>query len=119
MAIDTLPKAGTQSGSPSGKAKAAPVADAAKAAVKAAAAQAQEPVVTPEKVRAAAQQIESYLRSVDQGLQFRIDGGSGEVVVTVVDRESGQVIRQIPGDEALRLAQRFRETASALVDHKV
>jgi flagellar protein FlaG len=119
MAIDSLAQAVKQSGSQSGKAKPVPVADAAKAAAAAVEAQAKEPPATIERVKAAAQQIESYLRSVDQGLQFRVDGGSGQVVVTVVDNASGKVIRQIPGEEALRLARRFSETASALVDHKV
>ena len=55
-----------------------------------------------EKVAA---QLESYLRSVGRSLQFSIDSESGRTVVSVRDSSTGDLIRQIPNDEAMRLAQ--------------
>lgn len=73
---------------------------------------AQPPVRAPDAVRAVAQQIEAYLRSVNRSLEFRVDADTGRTIVTVRDSETGELIRQIPGDEVLRIAQAMRELTS-------
>ena len=50
-------------------------------------------------------------------LNFRVDQGSGRMVVTVTDGETGEVIRQVPGEEALKMAQRI-EDMTGLLDEK-
>jgi flagellar protein FlaG len=72
--------------------------------------------VTREAVAASAQQIESYLRSVGRQLEYRIDDASGETVVTVRDVATGDLIRQIPGEEVLRLARALKDGAAALIN---
>lgn len=71
------------------------------------------------EVHAAARQIESYLKSVGRTLEFRVDADTHRTVVTVRDAESGDVIRQIPGDEALRLARHLSQGLGGLVDLKI
>lgn len=44
-----------------------------------------------------------------RGLEFEILQESNRVVTRVIDRESGDVIRQIPVEEVLRLADRLDE----------
>ncbi|MGS2742048.1 flagellar protein FlaG [Halomonas sp. LS-001] len=44
-----------------------------------------------------------------RGLEFEIRQESERVVTRVIDRESGDVIRQIPAEEVLRLAERLDE----------
>jgi flagellar protein FlaG len=69
---------------------------------------AQPPVVqqpTLDEVQAAAQQIQDYLVSSARTLDYRVDGSTGMTVVTVTDTETGDVIRQIPSEEVLKLAQ--------------
>lgn len=44
-----------------------------------------------------------------RGLEFEIRQESDRVVTRVIDRESGDVIRQIPAEEVLRLAERLDE----------
>jgi flagellar protein FlaG len=61
-------------------------------------------------------QIESYLRSVGRQVQFSIDSASGRTVVSVRDADTGDVIRQIPSEEALRLAQSLGAQSSSLLD---
>lgn len=56
--------------------------------------------------------VESMRESARQSgadLNFRIDDDSGVTVVSVVARKSGEVLRQIPGDAALRIAKHLRE----------
>ncbi len=69
-------------------------------------------------VRAAAAQIDSYLKSVGRELEFRVDEDTGMTVVTVRETASGDVIRQIPNEEVLQLARRLKPS-SALLDLKV
>lgn len=65
---------------------------------------------------AVAKQIESYLRSVGRQLEFRVDDATGDTVITVRDAQTGEVVRQIPGDETLRLARALGNGPHALID---
>jgi flagellar protein FlaG len=69
-----------------------------------------------EAVRAAAKQIDSYLRSVGREVEFRVDEDTGMTVVTVRETATGDVIRQIPNEEMLQLARRFQQSSGALLD---
>lgn len=70
-------------------------------------------------VKAAAAQIDSYLKSVGRELEYRVDDETGQTVVTVRDKSSGEVIRQIPNEEVLRLARRLNAGSSALLNLSV
>jgi len=67
-------------------------------------------------VRAAAKQIDSYLRSTGRQLEFRVDDATGRTVVTVRMSATGEVIRQIPNDEVLELARHIDSGSHALLD---
>lgn len=72
-----------------------------------------------ERVKAAAQQLDSYLKSSGRSLEFRVDEKSGRVVVKVHDSATGEVIRQIPNEETLRLAESLADPVrggSAVLD---
>lgn len=55
--------------------------------------------------------LNQQVQQVHRELQFGVDKESGRTVITVLDKETQQVIRQIPGDEALHFARRFQEGA--------
>ena len=67
-------------------------------------------------MKAAAEQIEAYLKSSGRELEFRVNEDTGRTVITVRDSATGEVIRQIPNDEALRLARLLGDHPSTLVD---
>ena len=52
------------------------------------------------------------------GVRLHIDESSKQIVAQIVD-EDNQVIKQIPPDEALKLAQRARATNGLLFDEEV
>jgi flagellar protein FlaG len=79
----------------------------------------QAPVATVTTVEAAARQIESYLKSVGRSLEFRVDAETRRTVVTIRDTTSGEVIRQIPGDEMLSLARHLQQNAGKVLDWTV
>jgi flagellar protein FlaG len=68
-----------------------------------------------EQVQRAAQQIEAFMRSMNRYLEFRVDQGSGRTVVTVHDKNTGEVIRQIPTEEVLHLAHNLGAKAGTLL----
>lgn len=73
---------------------------------------------TEEVVRASARQIESYLKRSGRELEFRFDDASGQMVVSVRDASTGDLIRQIPGEEVLRMARMLKESSPSLIDLK-
>lgn len=60
-----------------------------------------------EKVQAAVAQMNEYIQSTQRDLNFSYDPSSGETVVKVLDRNTKEVIRQIPNEIFLRLAQQM------------
>jgi flagellar protein FlaG len=56
----------------------------------------------------------SFLQSVQRGLQFRIDKDTNVTVVKVVDSESGETVRQIPAEETLAMLKHLGEMESKL-----
>lgn len=78
------------------------------------------PQATPQDlnaaVKAAAAQIDSYLKSVGREVQFRVDDDTGMTVVTVRATATGDVIRQIPNEEVLQLARSLKSGSGALLD---
>ena len=55
--------------------------------------------------------LNNHVQQVQRELQFGVDKESGRTVITVLDKETQEVIRQIPGEEALHFARKFQESA--------
>ncbi|ROL81916.1 flagellar biosynthesis protein FlaG [Pseudomonas protegens] len=72
-----------------------------------------------EKLKMAVQEIEKFVQSVKRNLEFSIDEPSGKVVVKVIASDSGEVVRQIPNEEVLRLANSLNDASSLLFSAKV
>jgi flagellar protein FlaG len=60
----------------------------------------------------AVSRLNDYVQNVKRDLVFDFDPDSGEPSVTVLDRESQRVLRQIDSKEALELARRLDEEES-------
>ncbi|MDP5290696.1 flagellar protein FlaG [Oceanimonas sp. CHS3-5] len=65
-----------------------------------------------------AEQVESFVSTFNRGLQFRVDEDSGRHVVTVLDSDTGDVVRQIPSEELLDVITRLNEASRGLIDTK-
>ena len=64
-----------------------------------------------QKISDAVRDLNEHVQSVQRELQFSIDENSGHTVIKVLDKETKEVIRQIPGEEALRFANSLNEGA--------
>lgn len=52
------------------------------------------------------------------GVQFELGEEASRVITHIIDRESGDVIRQIPAEEVLRVAERLGEVSGRLLSLK-
>ena len=57
----------------------------------------------------AVSQLNDYVQSTQRDLHFSFDEDAGKPVVTVLDRETQQVIRRIPDDVVLNLARKLND----------
>ena len=70
--------------------------------------QLQKDVESKEDVKAledVASNLQDFVNLIDKELKFTVDTESGRHVVTIKDGASGEIIRQIPSEEVLKLAQ--------------
>lgn len=65
--------------------------------------------VSVDKIMEAAEELNRFVQGEQRDLMFQVHEDTGEVVVRVVDRKSGDLIRQIPNDVVLELAVKVRE----------
>lgn len=74
-----------------------------------------KPAVDIEKV---AHQLENFLKRVSRSLEFHVDEASGRVVCSVRDAQTGDLIRQIPNEEVLRMAELAHDETIVLLNEK-
>lgn len=58
------------------------------------------------------------LQGLNQALEFQIDPDSKQAVVKVVDTETNQVIRQMPSEQFLQMAQQIQAFQAHLIQDK-
>jgi len=57
----------------------------------------------------AVSQLNDFVQSVQRNLEFEVDDDSGRTIVRVIDQQTDEVVRQIPDEMALRLAENLRQ----------
>ncbi|WP_370231090.1 flagellar protein FlaG [Marinobacter nauticus] len=57
----------------------------------------------------AVSQLNDFVQNVQRDLQFEVDNEMGQTIVKVVDQQTQEVIRQIPDEVALRLAEKLQQ----------
>lgn len=60
-------------------------------------------------VKQAVEKGNSLFQAAKRSLQFEVDDATKEVVVKIVDSDSGEVVRQIPAEETLEFIKRMQE----------
>ena len=69
-----------------------------------------------ERMAAVAQQLRDYLRTNGRDLEFRVDPDTDAMVITVREAASGEVIRQIPSEEALQMRRYLDEWSGTFLN---
>ena len=65
--------------------------------------------VQREELDEAVSQLNDFVQNVQRDLQFEVDNELGQTIVRVVDQSTQEVIRQIPDEVALRLAESIKQ----------
>jgi flagellar protein FlaG len=73
---------------------------------------------TREVVAKAAADIQQFVQSMGRNLSFSVDEVSGYHVVRVVNPSTGELVRQLPSDELLKIARDFERLNNVLVSQK-
>ena len=73
-----------------------------------AAANKNEPVSKPE-LDVAVESANEIGQMLKRTLNFSIDNGTDRIVVKIIDEESGEVVRQVPPQEMLRIAAHLKQ----------
>lgn len=63
--------------------------------------------VTNEQIESSIAKLNDYLQNSQRKLEFKVDEDSGETVVRVYKQHSDELIRQIPNEEAVALADKL------------
>jgi len=75
---------------------------------------AQENARAEEVAQEVAQGLNDLVHELHRELRFSVDQDSGETVIKVVDRETEEVVRQIPSEEVVALRKRLEEAAGVI-----
>lgn len=66
-----------------------------------------------------AEQLQVFMDKMNRGLQFSVDQDSGRDVIKVLDKKSGELIKQYPTEEVLSLVAKLSEATGSFIDSKV
>ena len=69
-----------------------------------------------QQIKALVEDVQNKLNNVD--LHFSVHQSSGTIMVTVTEKASGEVIREIPSSETLQLAAKLDEMVGMIFDQK-
>ncbi len=56
-----------------------------------------------------ASKVNDFVKEIGRSLEFSVDEASGRVIITVRESETGKIVRQIPPEELLAIADLVRE----------
>lgn len=62
--------------------------------------------------------VNDFVKSVNNSLQFSVDGDTGKTVVKVIDSATKEVIKQFPSEEMLAIAKALDGIKGLLVHQK-
>lgn len=83
-----------------------------------------KPAVDPAKAneemtKRVAEAMDQYIRSIQRDLEIKIHQETGRIVVRVISHETGEVIREIPPEDMLKLAEKMDEMTGGLLQTTV
>ena len=76
---------------------------------------AQAPSSSAEELELAVAKLNDYVQNTERKLNFQLDEEAGVTIIRVFDRQSDELIRQIPTEEAVSLAQKLNQEEPLLL----
>jgi len=73
---------------------------------------------TREVVAKAAADLQQFVQSMGRNLSFSVDESTGYHVVRVINPSTGELVRQLPSEELLKISRDFQRLNNVLVSQK-
>src|SRR5579859_8115695 len=70
---------------------------------------------TPADLHAIAEALGKAFQPTQTDLHFQVDKITGQMVISVIDAQDGKTLLQIPGEEALAVAQSLEQQQARLI----
>ena len=74
---------------------------------------------TRSKIENIAQAMDQYVKSMQTDLKIQVHEATGNIIVKVLSKEDGRIIREIPPEKLLNLAAKMEEMAGVLFNENV
>ncbi|MBT3203616.1 MAG: flagellar protein FlaG [Gammaproteobacteria bacterium] len=78
-----------------------------------------EESVDSQEMESTANRLNEIAQDIRRDLEFKVDDNSGDMVITVLDRETNEVIRQIPQEHVLALRENMESLKGILFSAKI
>ncbi|WP_426358513.1 flagellar protein FlaG [Pseudocolwellia sp. HL-MZ19] len=75
--------------------------------------------ITVKQLEMVAQQLQEFVGGMNKGLEFLVDKDSGRDVIKVIDKTSGDILKQYPSEEVLSLVSKLSEATGSFVNEEV
>ncbi|PSU29900.1 flagellar protein FlaG [Photobacterium lutimaris] len=79
----------------------------------------QDETAKPQLDEALAEKMAMYFQNVNRELKFQVDSEGGDPIVIIIDKESGDVIRQVPAQELLDINESLAKYPPVSLSQKV
>jgi flagellar protein FlaG len=73
----------------------------------------------PEQVEEVVNRLQNALQDIEPRIELSVDKELNQVIVRVFDEESGDLIRQIPSEEILKLDRFFDDPSGLFVEEEI
>jgi flagellar protein FlaG len=80
---------------------------------------AQKEILSAPQLEKVAKQLQDFVGEMNRGLQFIVDEDSGRDVIKVIDKSSGDLVKQYPSEEVLSLVAKLSEATGNFIDSKI
>ena len=75
--------------------------------------------MTPNQLEKVAQQLQDFMGEMNRSLEFLVDKDSGRDVIKVLDKGTGELVKQYPSEEVLTLISKLSDVTGNLIDTEI
>ena len=72
--------------------------------------------VSREDAETMTNEMNDVLGAMHNGIRFRLSGDGGNMVVQIIDRETEEVIREVPSEDLVEIREKFDEAMGVIFD---
>jgi flagellar protein FlaG len=75
--------------------------------------------MTPKQLEKVAQQLQDFMGEMNRSLEFLVDKDSGRDVIKVLDKSTGDLVKQYPSEEVLGIISKLSNATGNLIDTEI